>query len=51
MLKKLYRLQRFDWPLHFVLLFTNWLPDNVFFMNLRGFFASFFLRNVIGIYV
>lgn len=31
-----YRLIRYDWPLHFVLLFTNWLPDNVVFMKLRG---------------
>lgn len=30
------RLLRYDWPLHFVLLFTNWLPDNVILMRLRG---------------
>lgn len=35
-MNKIYRLLRFDWPLHFVLLFTNWLPDNVFFMKWRG---------------
>jgi maltose O-acetyltransferase len=39
------RLLRYDWPLHFILIFTNWLPDNVVFMRLRGrlckpFFAS-----------
>jgi len=33
---KIARLLRFDWPLHFVLLFTNWLPDNVFFLRVRG---------------
>jgi len=30
------RLFRYDWPLHFVLLATNWLPDNVMFLRLRG---------------
>lgn len=40
---KYYRLIRFDWPLHFVLLFTNWLPDNVIFLNIRGWLASFFI--------
>lgn len=43
MWKKVYRLFRYDWPLHFVLLFTNWLPDNVVFMNFRGRLASFFI--------
>ena len=33
---KLWRLLRYGWPLHFVLLLTNWLPDNVFFLRLRG---------------
>ena len=28
---KIARLVRHDRPLHFVLLFTNWLPDNSFF--------------------
>ncbi len=27
---------RYDWPMHFILLMTNWLPDNVIFMKLRG---------------
>lgn len=31
-----WRLLRYDWPMHFVLLFTNWLPDNVIFLRLRG---------------
>lgn len=33
---------RYDWPLHFVLLFTDWLPDNVIFLRLRGWLAHFF---------
>ena len=36
-------LLRYDWPLHFVLLLTNWLPDNVIFLRLRGFLARLFL--------
>ena len=35
-MNKYIRLLRYDWPMHFVLLFTNWLPDNVFFLRLRG---------------
>jgi maltose O-acetyltransferase len=36
---------RYDWPLHFVLVALNWLPDNVVILRLRGrlarpFFAS-----------
>jgi len=30
--------------MHFVLLFTNWLPDNIIFVRLRGFLASFFFK-------
>ena len=37
---KLFRILRYDWPLHFVLLLTNWLPDNVVFLRLRGFLSS-----------
>ena len=29
-------LLRYDWPLHFMLLLTNWMPDNVLFFRLRG---------------
>jgi acetyltransferase-like isoleucine patch superfamily enzyme len=36
-------LLRYDWPLHFVLLLTNWLPDNVFFLRLRGALSRLFL--------
>jgi len=40
----MFRVLRYDWPLHFSLLITNWLPDNVVFFRLRGFLASFFLK-------
>ncbi|GCD77340.1 hypothetical protein JCM31826_08220 [Thermaurantimonas aggregans] len=43
-MKKLFRLLRYDWPLHFVLLLTNWLPDNVVFIRLRGRIASPFFK-------
>jgi len=42
-MNKLFRLTRYDWPLHFMLLFTNWLPDNVIFLRLRGFLVRPFL--------
>lgn len=35
-MNKWVRLFRYDWPLHFILLLTNWLPDNVVLMNFRG---------------
>lgn len=39
------RLLRYDWPLHFVLLLTNWMPDNVQVLRLRGLLAApFFLK-------
>lgn len=41
---KIYRLLRYDWPLHFVLLFTNWLPDNVIFIRMRGSLARPFFK-------
>lgn len=43
MIKNLLRNIRYDWPMHFVLLLTNWLPDNVLLMRVRGALASFFL--------
>ena len=43
-MKRIFTLIRYDWPLHFVLLFTNWLPDNVLFIRLRGKLASPFLK-------
>lgn len=39
-MKKIKHLLRYDWPLHFVLLLTNWLPDNVIFLRLRGALAK-----------
>ena len=44
-MNKLVRLLRYEWPLHFVLLFTNWLPDNLIFLRLRGALARHFLRS------
>ena len=41
--KKLWRLLRYDWPSHLLLLLTNWLPDNVIFLRLRGALARPFL--------
>jgi len=35
-MNKVSRLIRHDWPAHFVCVFTNWLPDNVPFLRLRG---------------
>lgn len=43
-MNKFYRLIRYDWPMHFILLFTNWLPDNVIFMRLRGYLISPFFK-------
>lgn len=39
------RLLRYDWPLHFVLLFTNWLPDNVVFLRFRGLLTKPFFHS------
>ncbi len=39
------RLLRYDWPLHFVLWLTNPLPDNVFFIRLRGRLARPFFKS------
>lgn len=44
-MNKIYRLLRYDWPLHFVLLFTNWLPDNVALMKLRGTLCKPFFKS------
>jgi len=40
---KLQRLMRYDWPLHFILLLTNWLPDNTVCLKFRGYLAHFFI--------
>lgn len=42
-MNKIYRNLRYDWPLHFVLLLTNWFPDNTPFLRLRGGLARLFL--------
>lgn len=34
---------RYSWPMHMVLLLTNWFPDNVLFLRLRGYLAAPFL--------
>lgn len=44
-MKKWYRLLRYDWPMHFVLLLTNWLPDNVIFMKMRGLLTRPFFKS------
>lgn len=44
-MNKIKRLLRYDLPLHFVLLFMNWLPDNVFFIRLRGSLVSPFFKS------
>jgi len=38
------RIFRYQIPLHLVVLFTNWLPDNVIFLKLRGLLASPFFK-------
>jgi acetyltransferase-like isoleucine patch superfamily enzyme len=40
----MWQLIRYDWPLHFLLRLTNWLPDNVIFIKLRGMLARPFFR-------
>jgi acetyltransferase-like isoleucine patch superfamily enzyme len=35
-MKNKLRIFRYDWPLHLILLLTNWMPDNVIFLRLRG---------------
>jgi acetyltransferase-like isoleucine patch superfamily enzyme len=39
-MSKTIRLMLHDLPLHFVLLLTNWLPDNTVFLRLRGALAA-----------
>lgn len=34
---------RYSIPLHIVLVLTNWLPDNIVFLRLRGWLAHFFI--------
>jgi len=42
-MSKLWKYLRYDWPLHFLLLWTNWLPDNVIFLRLRGWLVRHFI--------
>lgn len=42
-MSNLIRYLRYDWPVHFILLFTNFLPDNTFFLRLRGWLIRPFL--------
>lgn len=42
LIKKIYSLLRYDWPIHFLLVLTNWLPDNVIFVRLRGYLIRHF---------
>lgn len=39
---KLLHYLRYDWPLHFILCLTNWLPDIVIFLRIRGWLAHWF---------
>lgn len=42
---RLFNICRYDLPLHFVLLLTNWLPDLVVFIRLRGILIRPFLKS------
>jgi maltose O-acetyltransferase len=35
---------RYLLPLHFILWFTNWFPDNVIFLRIRGYLVRFFFK-------
>lgn len=39
---------RYDWPVFFLLLFTNWLPDNVIFSRFRGWLITPFVGSCAG---
>jgi acetyltransferase-like isoleucine patch superfamily enzyme len=41
----MYKNFRYSVPLHFILLLTNWLPDNVLFLKLRGRLARPFFKS------
>lgn len=42
---RLYNIVRYDLPLHILLLLTNWLPDFVVFIRLRGRIVRPFLKD------
>ena len=44
-MKNILRYLRYDWPLFFVLRLTNWLPENMVFIEFRGYLASFFFKS------
>ena len=44
-MRRLFVLLRYDFPLYLVLRLTNWLPDFMLFMELRGFLVSFFVKS------
>tara|TARA_B110000003_G_C16416328_1_gene444326 strand:+ start:175 stop:696 length:522 start_codon:yes stop_codon:yes gene_type:complete len=44
-MKNFFRIFRYDLPLHLVLFLTNWLPDNIVFIRLRGRLASPFFKS------
>jgi acetyltransferase-like isoleucine patch superfamily enzyme len=39
---------RHDWPVHFLLWLTNWLPENVIFLEFRGKLIRSFLGSATG---
>jgi len=44
MKNNIFRLLRYDLPLHFILFLTNWLPDLIIFIRFRGYLAHFFFK-------
>lgn len=44
-MNNIFRYLRYDWPLFFILRLTNWLPENIIFIEFRGFLASFFFKS------
>lgn len=38
-MKQLLYYLRYDWPLHFIMMLTSWLPNNVCFFRFRGMLA------------
>lgn len=39
-MKRLSHYMRYDWPLHFVMILTSWLPNNIVFFRFRGWISS-----------
>lgn len=39
---------RYDWPVQFILFLTNWLPDNIIFLKLRGALVAPFIGSCNG---